>query len=239
MIVYPAIDLKAGQCVRLVRGEMQSAIVFNTDPAAQARAFAAAGFAWLHCVDLDGAFAGRSANAEAIRAIRAAVALPVQLGGGIRDRGAIESWLQAGIARVVLGTAALRDPALVRAAARAYPERIAVGIDARNGKVAVEGWAETSETDATELAQRFEDCGVAAIVYTDIGRDGTGAGVNVVSTAAMASSVRIPVIASGGVKDVSDIAALRAVSNVAGVIVGRALYDGRMDPAAARAAAGE
>ncbi len=230
MIIYPAIDLKDGRCVRLVRGEMNSATVFNDDPAAQARVFANAGFEWLHCVDLNGAFEGRSVNGDAIRGIRAAVDLPIQLGGGIRDRVAIDRWLEAGIMRIVLGTVALRDPDLVRDAARAYPGRIAVGIDARDGKVAVQGWAETSDMDATELARRFEDSGVAAIVFTDIGRDGTGKGINVEFTAAIAAAVRIPVIASGGVGALSDIEALLSVPNVAGAIVGRALYDGRISP---------
>jgi phosphoribosylformimino-5-aminoimidazole carboxamide ribotide isomerase len=230
VIIYPAIDLKDGRCVRLVRGEMNSATVFNDDPAAQARVFANAGFEWLHCVDLNGAFEGRSVNGDAIRGIRAAVDLPIQLGGGIRDRVAIDRWLEAGIMRIVLGTVALRDPDLVRDAARAYPGRIAVGIDARDGKVAVQGWAETSDMDATELARRFEDSGVAAIVFTDIGRDGTGKGINVEFTAAIAAAVRIPVIASGGVGALSDIEALLSVPNVAGAIVGRALYDGRISP---------
>jgi phosphoribosylformimino-5-aminoimidazole carboxamide ribotide isomerase len=233
VIIFPAIDLKDGRCVRLVRGEMNSATVFNNDPAAQARDFANAGFEWLHCVDLNGAFAGRSVNVDAIRSIRGAVGIPIQLGGGIRDRAAIDHWLESGIARVVLGTAALRDPALVREAARAHPGRIAVGIDARDGKVAVEGWAETSDIAARELARRFEDCGVAAIVFTDIGRDGTGKGVNLEATAALAASVGIPVVASGGVRSLADLAALAVVSNLEGVIVGRALYDGSIDPAMA------
>jgi phosphoribosylformimino-5-aminoimidazole carboxamide ribotide isomerase len=231
VIIYPAIDLKDGSCVRLVRGEMNSATVFNDDPAAQARAFVAAGFRWLHCVDLNGAFEGRSANADAIRNIRAAISIPIQLGGGIRDQAGIERWLEAGIARVVLGTVALRSPELVREVARTHPGRIAVGIDARDGKVAVEGWAETSEVTAGELAQRFADCGVAAIVFTDIARDGTGKGVNVEATAALAALVDIPVIASGGVSSVADLSALASVHNVGGAIVGRALYDGSITPA--------
>ena len=237
MILFPAIDLKDGACVRLKRGEMDEATIFNTDPAAQARAFVEAGFEWLHCVDLNGAFAGRSANAPAIRAIRAAIELPIQLGGGIRDRAGIEGWLEAGITRVILGTAALRNPALVKEAARAHPGRIAVGIDAKAGKVAVEGWAETSELEAVELARRFEDAGVAAIIFTDIARDGMLQGVNVEATAALANSVRIPVIASGGVAGIGDIEALLAANepNIAGVVIGRALYDGRIDPAAALA----
>ena len=235
MILFPAIDLKDGACVRLKRGEMEEATIFNTDPAAQARAFAEAGFEWLHCVDLNGAFEGHSANAPAIRAIRAAIALPIQLGGGIRDRAGIEGWLDAGITRVILGTAALRNPALVKEAARAHPGRVAVGIDAKAGKVAVEGWAETSEVGTIELAKRFEDAGVAAIVFTDIARDGMLQGVNVEATAALSNSVQIPVIASGGVAGMEDIEALLAADtpNIQGVIIGRALYDGRLDPAQA------
>ena len=239
MILFPAIDLKDGACVRLKRGAMEDATIFNTDPAAQARAFAAAGFEWLHCVDLNGAFEGRSANAPAIHAIRAAINLPIQLGGGIRDRAGIEGWLEAGITRVILGTAALRNPALVTEAARAHPGRIAVGIDAKAGKVAVEGWAETSEMAAVDLARRFEDAGVAAIIFTDIARDGMLQGVNVAATAVLANAVRIPVIASGGVAGIGDIEALIAVEepNIAGVVIGRALYDGRIDPKAALALA--
>lgn len=235
MILFPAIDLKDGHCVRLKRGAMESATVFNADPAAQAKEFADAGFAWLHCVDLNGAFDGRSTNAAAIKAIRAAIALPVQLGGGIRDMAGIEGWLAAGISRVILGTAALKNPALVKEAARAHPGRIAVGIDARDGKVAVEGWAETSQLDAADLARRFEDAGVAAIIFTDIARDGMLQGVNAAATAALARAVRIPVIASGGVAGIDDIAALKATGepNILGVIIGRALYDGRIDPKAA------
>ncbi|HEY4115939.1 MAG TPA: 1-(5-phosphoribosyl)-5-[(5-phosphoribosylamino)methylideneamino]imidazole-4-carboxamide isomerase [Rhizomicrobium sp.] len=235
MILFPAIDLKDGACVRLKRGEMDSATVFNADPAAQARAFAAAGFAWLHVVDLNGAFQGRSANAEAITAIRAAVDLPIHLGGGIRDRAGIEFWLERGITRVILGTAALRDPGLVKEAARDHPGRIAVGIDARDGKVAVHGWAETSETTAVDLGLRFQDAGVAAIIFTDIARDGMLQGVNVEATDAMANAISIPVIASGGVSELADIEALLATRNpnILGVVIGRALYDGRIDPAAA------
>lgn len=239
MILYPAIDLKDGACVRLKRGEMDQATIFNTDPAAQARAFAEAGFDYLHCVDLNGAFEGRSANAPAIRAIRAAIDLPIQLGGGIRDRAGIESWLEAGITRVILGTAALRNPELVKESARAHPGRIAVGIDAKDGKVAVEGWAETSELGATDMARRFEDAGVAAIIFTDIARDGMLGGVNVEATADLANAVHIPVIASGGVAGIEDIEALLSAQepNIEGVIIGRALYDGRIDPAAALALA--
>jgi len=239
MILFPAIDLKDGQCVRLKRGAMDEATVFNDSPADQARAFAQAGFEWLHCVDLNGAFEGRSVNADAIRAIRAAIDLPIQLGGGLRDMAGIESWLEAGITRVILGTAALRDPDLVKRAAAAHPGRIAVGIDARDGKVAVEGWAETSTLEAADLARRFEDAGVAAIIFTDIARDGMLQGVNVAATAELSRAVSIPVIASGGVAGIEDIAALRAADapNVAGVVIGRALYDGRIDAGAALALA--
>ena len=231
MILFPAIDLKDGRCVRLKRGEMESATIFNDDPGAQACAFERAGFEWLHCVDLDGAFEGRSMNGDAIAAIRSAINLPIQLGGGIRDRKAIEAWLAAGITRLILGTAALRDPELVKHAARDYPGKIAVGIDARDGKVAVQGWAQASEIDVSELARRFEDAGVAAIIFTDIARDGMLGGVNVAATAALANSVRIPIIASGGVSGTSDIDALMAAPsrNILGVVIGRALYDGRID----------
>ena len=238
--LYPAIDLKDGQCVRLIRGEMDQATTFNADPADQARQFAAMGFDHLHVVDLNGAFAGTSANGEAVRAILAATDVPVQLGGGIRTRAQIEAWLEAGLSRVILGTAALRDPDLVRSAARDLPGRIVVGIDAKNGRVAVEGWAETSDMLAVDLAKAFEGCGVAAIIATDIGRDGLKTGVNVEFTAELASAVSIPVIASGGVASVADITALRAAEAerpVAGCILGRALYDGDIDPALAVAAA--
>ena len=235
MILYPAIDLKDGACVRLVRGEMASATVFNDDPAAQAREFADAGFEWLHVVDLNGAFAGHSVNGAAVAAIRAAVGLRLQLGGGIRDREAIEHWLGLGVERVVLGTAALRDPELVRQAAAAHPGAIAVGIDARDGRVAVAGWAETTEIGVIELARRFEGCGVAAIIHTDIARDGALGGVDAAATAGLARQIGIPVIASGGVASLADLAALKAHERhgVAGVICGRALYDGRIDPRAA------
>lgn len=235
MILYPAIDLKGGQCVRLLRGEMAAATVYNDDPAAQARAFRDAGCAWVHVVDLDGAFAGRPVNGDAVRAILDAVDVPVQLGGGIRDRAGIEAWLEAGVARVVLGTVALRDPALVIAACRAHPGRIAVGIDARAGKVAVEGWAETAEVTAEQLALQFEDAGVAAIVFTDIDRDGALQGPNLAATAALARRLSTPVIASGGVSSLDDLKAIAglAADGVAGAIVGRALYDGRVDAAAA------
>ena len=235
MILFPAIDLKDGACVRLVRGDMASATVFSRDPAAQARHFADAGFTWLHVVDLDGAVAGRSRNGAAVAAIRDAVDLPIQLGGGIRDRTAIERWLALGIDRVVLGTAALRDPELVRDAAAAHPGRIVVGIDARNGQVAVEGWVETTEVGVVEIGRRYADCGVAAIVYTDIARDGVLCGIDAKAVAGVARQVQLPVIASGGVASLDDIAALKAceADGIAGVICGRALYNGRIDPAAA------
>ena len=230
MILYPAIDLKAGACVRLLKGEMDSATVYNTDPGAQAAAFRDAGCAWLHVVDLDGAFAGRSVNGEAVESILAA-GVPVQLGGGIRDMAGIEAWLTRGVARVILGTAALRNPDLVITACRAFPGRVSVGIDARNGKVAAEGWAETSAVAALDLARRFGDCGVSGIIFTDIDRDGALVGVNVEATAALARAIEIPVIASGGVSSSADLEALRAEANsgIAGVICGRALYDGRLD----------
>ena len=235
MILFPAIDLKDGACVRLVRGDMASATVFNRDPAAQARQFAEAGFSWLHVVDLDGAVAGRSVNGTAVRAIRGAVDLRIQLGGGVRDRAAIDHWLALGVDRVVLGTAALRDPGLVREAAADHPGRIVVGIDAREGRVAVEGWTEATELGVIELARQFEDCGVAAIVYTDIARDGTLLGVNANAVAEVARQVQIPTIASGGVSSLADIAALKAgeADGIGGIICGRALYDGRIDPTAA------
>jgi len=235
LILFPAIDLKDGQCVRLKRGLMDEATVFNADPAAQAREFADQGFEWLHCVDLNGAFDGRSTNADAIKSIRGAIKLPIQLGGGIRDMAGIEGWLAAGISRIILGTAALKNPALVKDAARAHPGKIAVGIDAKDGKVAVEGWAETSQLDVADLAKRFEDAGVAAIIFTDIARDGMLQGVNVEATAALARQIRIPVIASGGVGGIGDIERLKAARelNILGVVIGRALYDGRIDPAAA------
>jgi phosphoribosylformimino-5-aminoimidazole carboxamide ribotide isomerase len=232
MILFPAIDLKGGACVRLVRGEMASATVFNDDPAAQAGLFAAMGFSWLHVVDLDGAFAGHSVNGEAVQAIRRAVDLKLQLGGGIRDRTAIDRWLDLGIDRVVLGTAALRDPELVRRAAADYPGRVLVGIDARDGLVAVAGWVETSVVGAVDLAQRFADAGVAAIVYTDIARDGALTGVDAAAIAGFARRAGLPVIASGGIAALGDIAGLnaRVTDGIAGAIVGRALYDGRIDP---------
>ncbi|MEM6973893.1 MAG: 1-(5-phosphoribosyl)-5-[(5-phosphoribosylamino)methylideneamino]imidazole-4-carboxamide isomerase [Pseudomonadota bacterium] len=233
MILYPAIDLKDGACVRLLRGEMASATVFGTDPGAQAARFAEAGCGWIHVVDLNGAFARRPVNAAAVEAILAAVSVPVQLGGGIRDRATVEMWLERGVERVILGTAALRDPALVREAAAAHPGRVAVGIDARAGRVAVEGWAEVSEIEATDLAKRFEDAGVAALIYTDIDRDGAMAGPNIDATAALARAVEIPVIASGGVSSLADLTALRDTGVIAGAISGRALYEGQIDLAEA------
>jgi phosphoribosylformimino-5-aminoimidazole carboxamide ribotide isomerase len=236
VILYPAIDLKDGQCVRLEQGDMARATVFNADPAAQARTFAEQGFDWLHVVDLNGAFEGRSVNGGAVEAILAATRLPVQLGGGIRDMAAIYGWLEKGVARVVLGTAAVANPDLVQQAASTFAGQIAVGIDARGGRVAVEGWAEISEIAARDLALRFEDAGAAAIVYTDIDRDGVLQGPNVVATAALAKAVTTPVIASGGVSSIGDLRALAAEPGIAGAIVGRALYDGRIDLAEALAA---
>jgi phosphoribosylformimino-5-aminoimidazole carboxamide ribotide isomerase len=237
VILFPAIDLKEGRCVRLLRGDMAAATVFNEDPADQARRFQAAGCRWLHVVDLDGAFAGDARNAEAVRAIVTALDIPVQLGGGIRSMDAIEGWLDAGIERVILGTVAVKDPSLVLEACKAYPGRVVVGIDARGGRVAVEGWAETSDLATIDLARRFEDAGVAAIVFTDIDRDGALGGVNVEATAALADAVSIPVIASGGVSSPDDLTALRAASpRIVGAIVGRALYDGRIDLATALSA---
>jgi phosphoribosylformimino-5-aminoimidazole carboxamide ribotide isomerase len=237
MILFPAIDLKGGRVVRLVHGDMARETVFNDDPADQARRFAAMGFAWLHVVDLDGAVEGAARNAASVAAILAATPLRVQLGGGIRDLAAVQRWLDAGVRRVILGTAAVRDPALVRDACRRFPGRVALGIDARDGRVAVEGWAQATELSALEVARRFEDAGAAAIVYTDIGRDGALAGVNVGATAALAAALSTPVIASGGVSGLADIEALLTVAHtgIEGVISGRALYDGRLDPAAALA----
>jgi phosphoribosylformimino-5-aminoimidazole carboxamide ribotide isomerase len=231
VILFPAIDLKDGQCVRLQLGEMSSAKVFNDDPGAQARAFQDQGFEYLHIVDLDGAFAGKPANVAAVERILASITIPAQLGGGIRDLATIEGWLGKGIARVILGTIAVRDPALVRAACKAFPGRVAVGIDAKGGKVAVEGWAETSELTAADLARRFEDAGVAAIIYTDIERDGVLKGLNLPGTVALARETSIPVIASGGLASMADIDALLApeCAILAGAISGRALYDGRID----------
>ncbi|MFN3613287.1 MAG: 1-(5-phosphoribosyl)-5-[(5-phosphoribosylamino)methylideneamino]imidazole-4-carboxamide isomerase [Rubrimonas sp.] len=241
MILYPAIDLKDGQCVRLLRGEMQATTVFNDDPAAQAAAFEAAGCEWVHLVDLNGAFAGRAVNAEAVEAVIARVGVPCQLGGGIRDMAAVETWLGRGVARVILGTAAVRDPMFVREAARAFPGQVAVGVDARGGMVAVEGWAETTDITAVDLARRFEDAGVAALIYTDIERDGAMQGPNVQATADLARAVSIPVIASGGVSSMDDLRALRDCgAPLDGAISGRAIYDGRIEVGAAvRLLAGE
>jgi len=235
VILFPAIDLKNGLAVRLEQGDMARATVFNRDPAEQARIFAAQGFQYLHLVDLDGAFAGRPMNAAAVERILAAVQIPVQLGGGIRDRATIEAWLGKGVTRVIIGTAAVRDPALVKEAAGAFPGRIVVGLDARDGKVAVDGWAATSELSAFELARRFEDAGVAAIVYTDVARDGMLKGLNLDATIALADAVSIPVIASGGFASIDDVRALLTAraQKLAGAIVGRALYDGRLDAAEA------
>lgn len=235
MILFPAIDLKEGRCVRLQQGDMERATVFELNPAVQARLFENEGFEFLHVVDLDGAFAGMPMNAEAVERILTAVQIPIQLGGGIRDRATIDAWLDKGVRRVIIGTAAVRDPALVRDAARAHPGRIAVGLDARDGNVAVAGWAETSELSALEIAGRFEDAGVAAIIYTDIARDGMLKGLNLDATITLANAVSIPVIASGGLASLDDIRALLAprAKKLAGAIAGRALYDGRLDAAAA------
>ena len=237
MILYPAIDLKDGQCVRLVKGEMDAATVFSDDPGAQAKSFADAGFAWIHVVDLNGAFAGRPVNGDAVDSILHKATIPVQLGGGIRDMATIAYWLERGVARVILGTIALRDPELVRNACREYPGKVAVGIDARGGQVAVEGWAEISDTSALDLARAFEDAGVAAIIYTDIDRDGAMAGPNVAATADLARQISTPVIASGGVSGHDDLAALKVQEDtgIAGVICGRALYNGGIDAATALA----
>lgn len=237
MILFPAIDLKDGQCVRLIQGDMAQATVFNDNPAAMAKAFEDLGFAFLHLVDLNGAFAGRPVNSAAVEAILKAVRIPAQLGGGIRDRATIEHWLAAGIARVILGTVAVRNPDLVREAARAFPGQIAVGIDARDGFVAIEGWAEASTLAVAELAKRFEDCGVAAIIYTDIARDGLLKGLNFDATLALAEATTVPVIASGGLASIADIETLLEPRFAAleGAIAGRALYDGRLEPRAALA----
>ncbi|MBT3550508.1 MAG: 1-(5-phosphoribosyl)-5-[(5-phosphoribosylamino)methylideneamino]imidazole-4-carboxamide isomerase [Rhodospirillaceae bacterium] len=237
MIFYPAIDLKDGQCVRLLRGEMDQATVFADDPAGQARKFADAGCTWLHVVDLNGAFAGAPVNALAVEAILANVDIPIQLGGGIRDMETVALWLEKGVARVILGTAALKNPGLVIAACEQYPGRVAVGIDARDGRVATEGWAETSDMEAGQLALKFEDAGVAAIIYTDIERDGAMQGPNIDATLALARAINTPVIASGGVASMDDLAALKQAGGdiLDGVISGRAVYDGRIDPIAAGA----
>jgi phosphoribosylformimino-5-aminoimidazole carboxamide ribotide isomerase len=235
VILFPAIDLKNGEAVRLEQGDMARATVFNRDPAAQAKAFEAQGFEYLHIVDLDGAFAGKPMNGAAVERIVAAVGIPVQLGGGIRDRATIDAWLAKGVARVIIGTAAVRNPALVKEAARAYPGRVAVGLDARDGKVAVAGWAETSELTALEVAKRFEAAGVAAIVHTDVSRDGMLKGPNLEATVALAEAISAPVIASGGFASIEDIRALLTPRSkkLAGAIIGRALYDGRIDAASA------
>jgi phosphoribosylformimino-5-aminoimidazole carboxamide ribotide isomerase len=232
VILFPAIDLKNGECVRLLRGDMAQATVFNTDPAAQARAFAEQGFEYLHVVDLDGAFAGEPVNAEAVRGILSAVSIKMQLGGGVREMKTVRGWLESGVTRVIIGTAAVRDPDFVREAARLYPGRIAVGIDAQEGRVAVEGWAKTSNISALDLGRRFEDAGVAAIIYTDISRDGALTGLNIASTIALAEALAIPVIASGGLASIEDVRRLTEpdCARLAGAIAGRALYDGRLDP---------
>jgi phosphoribosylformimino-5-aminoimidazole carboxamide ribotide isomerase len=235
MILFPAIDLKDGNCVRLKLGLMDQATVFNDNPGSQAKSFADAGAQWIHVVDLNGAFAGRPVNADAVQAILDAVDVPVQLGGGIRDMATIENWLSRGLSRVILGTVALRDPQLVKDACKRFPGQVAVGIDAKGGRVAVEGWAETADITVTELALKFEDAGAAAIIYTDIDRDGVLSGPNVEATAALAKAISTPVIASGGVSSLDDLRALKAVasSGIAGVISGRAIYDGRIDVAQA------
>ena len=237
MILFPAIDLKGGECVRLKQGDMARATVFNRDPAAQAKAFERQGFEYLHVVDLDGAFAGRPMNAGAVERIVDALSITVQLGGGIRDTATVEGWIEKGVARVIIGTAAVRDPPFVKQAARDFPGRVAVGLDARDGKVAVDGWAHTSELSALDLARCVEDAGVAAIVYTDIARDGMLKGLNLDATIALAEAVSIPVIAAGGLASLDDIKALLdpRAKKLAGAIAGRALYDGRLDPAAALA----
>src|SRR6478672_889629 len=237
MILFPAIDLKNGQCVRLEQGDMARATVFNLDPAAQAESFVTQGFEYLHVVDLDGAFAGKPVNAQAVEGMLKTIKIPVQLGGGIRDLATVEAWLAKGITRVIIGTAAVRDPKLVKAAAKQFPGRIAVGLDARDGKVAVAGWAETSELSAYDIARRFEDAGVAALIYTDISRDGLLKGLNIEATLALADAVSIPVIASGGLASLEDVKRMLEpdCSVLEGAITGRALYDGRLDPAAALA----
>ncbi len=239
MILYPAIDLKEGRCVRLLRGDMDKATVFNDDPADQAGRFVRDGFAWLHVVDLDGAIEGRTVNREAVSAILESVDIPVQLGGGVRTRAQIETWLEAGVSRVILGTVAVREPELVRQAAASFPEQIAVAVDMRAGRVAVHGWVETSDLSAIDLARRFEDAGVAALIVTDIDRDGALEGVNVEAVGAVADAVSIPVIASGGVASVKDIEALKARPGtpIAGAVLGRSLYAGTILPEAALTAA--
>ena len=237
MILFPAIDLKDGQCVRLVHGLMDQATVFNDDPAAQARAFEAAGFDYIHLVDLNGAFEGRPVNADAVESILAAISIPAQLGGGIRDLANIDMWLGKGIRRVIIGTAAVKDPGLVIEACRKFPGRIAVGLDAKGGRVATEGWADVSDLTVLDMARRFEDAGVAAIIYTDIDRDGALGGLNIEATVALADQISIPVIASGGLSSIEDLKKLMETncSGIEGAISGRALYDGRLDPAEALA----
>jgi phosphoribosylformimino-5-aminoimidazole carboxamide ribotide isomerase len=235
VILFPAIDLKDGQCVRLFKGDMDKATVYNSDPAAQAKEFETTGFQWLHLVDLNGAIEGKPVNDAAVTNILKSVSIPVQLGGGIRDIATIATWLKKGIKRVILGTVAVKNPALVKEACKQFPGRIVVGIDARDGLVAVEGWAKTSEVRALDLALKFEDCGVSAIVYTDINRDGTSVGLNVESTVDLAYALTTPVIASGGVSSISDLEELKreAGAGIEGVICGRALYDGRIEPKSA------
>ncbi|MFC2951293.1 1-(5-phosphoribosyl)-5-[(5-phosphoribosylamino)methylideneamino]imidazole-4-carboxamide isomerase [Marinicaulis aureus] len=238
LTLYPAIDLKGGECVRLLHGRMEDSTVYNTDPASQAAAFEASGFNWVHIVDLDGAFAGAAVNGEAVDAILKRISLKAQLGGGVRDLAAVERWLEAGMARVILGTAAVNDPEFVTEACKRYPGRIVLGVDARDGRVKTDGWDGDTETSPADLVKRYADQGVAAVVYTDISRDGALAGVNLEATAALADVSAIPVIASGGVASLDDIKALKtAHDNIEGVIIGRALYDGRIDPAEAIAAA--
>jgi phosphoribosylformimino-5-aminoimidazole carboxamide ribotide isomerase len=237
MILFPAVDLKNGQCVRLEQGDMARATVFNLDPAAQAKSFADQGFEYLHVVDLDGAFAGKPMNAQAVEAMLREVKMPVQLGGGIRDLKTVEAWLNKGITRVIIGTAAVRDPELVKTAAKVFPGRVAVGLDARDGKVAVEGWAEVSEVTALDIAHRFEDAGVAAIIFTDITRDGLLKGLNLDATIALADQISIPVIASGGLASIDDVKAMLTprANKLEGAIAGRAIYDGRLSPSEALA----
>ena len=236
MILYPAIDLKDGQCVRLLKGEMTEATVFNDDPGDQAARFEAAGAEWLHIVDLNGAFAGKPVNAEAVESILSRLTIPAQMGGGIRDMATIEAWLDKGLARVILGTVAVENPDLVREAANAFPGQVAVGLDARGGRVATRGWAEETEMMVTDLARAFEDAGIAAIIYTDIDRDGAMGGPNIAATEALSRAVSVPVIASGGVSSMDDLIRLRDTGTIAGAISGRALYDGAIDLADALAA---